>query len=85
VGLGVVEFWLAVEDEFDVANEAYCPSSRLSDICGAVMAELNRLGRATDPDEVWRRLRRLTSEQARVPEDEITPESDVVRDLGISS
>jgi hypothetical protein len=83
MGLDVVEFWLAVDAEFGVDVE-YLPSERLRDIHGQVVEALCREGKAIEPDAVWDRLRRVASEQSGVKTYHITPDTDIVRDLGLS-
>jgi acyl carrier protein len=85
VGLDIVELFMAVEKEFDVAIPDRVAEEllRLCDLHAFLVAALGQDGRAVDPAEVWGRLKRVAVRLCGFREDEVVPDAHLVFDLGL--
>jgi acyl carrier protein len=86
MGLDTVELVLGFEEEFDIeiSNEAAERIVSVRDVRDLVLSEYQRLGRTHDPDDIFRRIVRVTAECLGVRAERITLETEFVRDLGAS-
>jgi hypothetical protein len=86
MGLGVVEFLLAVEDEFGVElPHGARLATRLGELHTCIVTVLDQRGEPVNPLDVWDRLVRVVEQQAEVPAESVGFDTDFRRDLGLSS
>ncbi len=85
MGLDTVELVMAIEEEFDVTipDDTAEEMVRVRDVRDWLVAHLHTKGRDADPDDVFTRLRRLTSHTTNIPEDEIGLDARFIDDLAM--
>ena len=85
MGLDTVELVMAFEEEFgiDIPNEAAEDMIAVRHVRHFVVAEYTRLGRPFDPDDIYRRIVRVTSEHSSVDPEKIDLDTEFVDDLGM--
>jgi acyl carrier protein len=85
MGLDIVELVMRVEEEFDVDIPDKVQETILTvgDLADAVAAELTRLGRPADPNDIFGRVKKLTVERAEVKPEKVTRDAKFVDDLGM--
>jgi acyl carrier protein len=86
MGLDTVELVMAFEEEFDleIPDKAAEKMVTVGDVVAFIFAEFGRLGRAADRDDIFDRVRRLTSEASNVDPSQIHLDTSFVGDLGLS-
>jgi acyl carrier protein len=85
MGLDSVELLMAFEEEFgiDVSDANAEKITTVRDMRDLVVAEYTRLGRAADPDEIFRRIVNVTANRMNIDTERVTLDAAFVRDLGI--
>ena len=75
MGLDLIEFAMAIEEEFDIEiPDSDAEAMRtLGDVQAYVQSHLGR--RIVDPAESWRRIRERAADQFGVSAEELTPET----------
>ncbi|MCE9547006.1 MAG: hypothetical protein K8T25_16145 [Planctomycetia bacterium] len=91
MGLDIMELVMEVEDEFCIAipDEVAQRVRTVGDIYDYVLEQksrpidpLNMMPAIGSPDEVWQKLQALFVNQLGVSPEQVTPEADIVKDLG---
>jgi acyl carrier protein len=84
MGMDLLQIVIDVEEEFDIRLDHDEVPLLVSDLLTPTIAAIRQQhpdSQLTD-DDVWRQLRRLTSDQLGVPLDQVTKTANFVTDLG---
>jgi acyl carrier protein len=86
MGLDIVEIVMQAEEAFDIdiENDEAATADTVGKLHELIFKKLKEKNRAEahDSEAVWRKLRRIVSDQLQVSEEEVVPEAHFGRHLG---
>jgi len=85
LGLDTVEIVMDFEKEFEIeiSDDAATEMMTLRDVRDFVLAEYQRLGRPADPEEIFHRIRAVTTKFTTIKPEKIGLDTRFIDDLGL--